>query len=158
LARSPATRPQVCRMQRDRRWLGSGRCSAGTRAHNRPRTGQGSRWTHLPEVRTHGLALDIDLPVQRRTATRRRTGAKRLCRCRHSDDIDGSLQLRIDRPQMLLRQPAAARSARTNLTQDNDHRREPPKVEPEKTRKFNWPSAVTRQKFEWELKNARLSY
>src|ERR1700738_3284529 len=78
-------------MQGHRQWLSSGNRSARTRAQDRPRTGQGSRWTHLPEVRTHGLALDIDLPVQRRTATRGRTGGKRLCRCRESDDIAGSL-------------------------------------------------------------------
>src|ERR1700730_1155674 len=123
-------------MQGHRQWLSSGNRSAGTRAQDRPRTGQGSRWTHLPEVRTHGLALDIDLPVQRRSATRGRTEGKRLCRCRESDDIAGSLQLRMDRPQMLLRQPAATRSARTKFTLDDDHRRETPKVEPEKTRKI----------------------
>ena len=42
----------------------------------------------------------------------------------------------INRPQMLLRQPAPARSARTNLTQDDNHGREPPEAEPGKTRKI----------------------
>jgi two-component sensor histidine kinase len=42
----------------------------------------------------------LTFPVPCRTATRGRTGGKRLCRCRQSDDIAGSLQLRMDRPQM----------------------------------------------------------
>jgi two-component sensor histidine kinase len=48
-----------------------------------------SRWTYLPGVRTHGLALDIDLPVQRRTATKARSRGKRLCGCRQSDIAGG---------------------------------------------------------------------
>jgi hypothetical protein len=61
----------------------------------------------------------------------------------------------MDRPQMLLRQPAAARSARTNnLTQDDHHRGEPPKAEPEKNRKNQFASSrqasEVRMAFEWE--------
>jgi hypothetical protein len=43
---------------------------------------------------------------------------------------------------LLLWQPAAARSARTNLTQDDNHQ----KWSLKRLAKFNWPSAVTRQK------------
>src|SRR6476620_695500 len=53
-----------------RQWISANKRSARTRAQDRRRTGERSRWTSRQEVWTRGILLDIDVPLRRRATPR----------------------------------------------------------------------------------------